>query len=90
MKEFYVTFGDQYRREPHVSFQNAHPDGYVQIDAPDEVTARRVAFGIFDTQWSMLYTFDEFWKDGTADVERWYPLGRLGYIICDMEIEFTR
>lgn len=76
---FYVTFGDQYRREPHPFFDGAHPDGYLKVMAPDELTARMLAFGLMDSAWSMLYTEHEFWKD-PEDVERWYPLGELGQI----------
>jgi hypothetical protein len=55
-QSFYITFGCQYAREPHPTYPDAHPDGYVTIIAPDERTARGAAFAAFGQAWSMIYT----------------------------------
>lgn len=79
LETFYVTFGDQYRREPHPYFPGAHPDGYLKVMAQDEVAARLLCFRMMDSKWSMIYPEAEFWED-PEDVAKWYPLGELGQL----------
>ena len=46
MTTFYVTFGQQYPREPHPTFGKAHRDGWVEIEADDEMAARKGCRGL--------------------------------------------
>lgn len=52
---FYVTFGQQYHREPHPKLDQAHPDGWVTILARDEAEARDEAFHWLGRAWSFMY-----------------------------------
>ena len=70
---YYVTFGQQYPREPHPTFAKAHRDGWVEIEAPDEITARRIAVGWFDRAWAFIYSESDPWRP-KLDM---YPLGCL-------------
>jgi hypothetical protein len=74
-QEFYVTFGSQYSHEQHP--QDMHPNGYVVIEAPNEMVARGIAFANFEGRWSMLYTKEEFFSDGQESVDHWYPMGEV-------------
>lgn len=47
MKEFFVTFGCRYATEPHPYFNKPHPDGWLIIEAEDELSARRIAINWF-------------------------------------------
>ena len=73
MREYRVTFGQQYRRDPHPHLRVAHPDGWLTILAPDEEAARRQAFALLDRAWSMMYDHTEW---GT-DWDELYPQGEL-------------
>lgn len=55
MSNFYLTFGVQYRSEPHPVWTGADPDGWVLIEAPDEERARKLAAAYFETYWAFLY-----------------------------------
>lgn len=52
--EFFVTFGTQYRREPHPKVNYADPDGFLVIEAANEGEARQKAFAELGPYWSML------------------------------------
>lgn len=80
LETFYVTFGSQYSIEAHPFWEKAHPEGYLRILAPDELSARAMAFGLLDQRWSMIYTEAEFNVDG-EEAQRWYPRGELGLIV---------
>ena len=54
-QSFYVTFGGKYRTEPHPTFREAHPDGYVRIEACCEEDARSQAKVVLGRAWSHLY-----------------------------------
>lgn len=71
MPEFYVTFGQKYRHEPHP--QGGHPDGWFVVEADDKATAHDLAFQFLNEKWSFLYSKAEF--DPT-----YYPLGELARI----------
>lgn len=78
MKNFYLTFGQQYRcRETHPASElvGAHitPDAWVRIVAADEDRAREIAFQVFGDKWSMLYDGDFF----GAKERKFYPEGEL-------------
>lgn len=77
MPEFIITFGDQYRREPHPTFPAAHPDGFVTIEAADIARARAIAFDRFGQKWSMAYSKEEFESD---ESRRLYTRGELGRV----------
>lgn len=68
MNEYYVTFGDMYRYEPHPSGW-PHPDGYLTIVAPDYDTARAKAFEVLGSQFAFMYK-----KLPNGD---YFPLGEL-------------
>lgn len=68
-KSFYVTFGDEFRTEPHPHWVSAHPDGYCTIVADSERQGRAVAYGWFGPQYSTLLE-----SRPRADV---FPLGEL-------------
>lgn len=78
LEPFYVTFGSQYPREEHPTWSGANKDGYFVIHAPDELSARKLAFGLFGEKWSMIYTAAEF-DPNSDENKRWYTLGRIGY-----------
>lgn len=69
MSEFYVTFGCQYAHEQHPRLGAAHPDGWLTIEADDEVAARATAIAWLGTAWSFMY-------DEKPDL-RLFPLGEL-------------
>lgn len=72
---FYVTFGEMYRTTEHPYFTNAHPDGYLTIDAPDELAARHAAIARIGNHWACLYTANEF-AEQAAD----FPRNAIGYL----------
>ncbi len=55
MTDFYVTFGQQYAREPHPAWAGIHPDGWITIEALDYEAARSRTIKLFGTQWCWLY-----------------------------------
>ena len=54
-ESFYLTFGQQYRREEHPSGHSVHPDGYVEIIANNLEAAREKAFATFGPDWFTVY-----------------------------------
>lgn len=82
MANWYLTIGVQYSHEPHPL--DIHPDGYVVVEADDELKGREMVFELMGTKWSMLYDEDEFFSEvytyeglRTAD---YFPRGQLGTI----------
>lgn len=75
-REFRLTFGVQYAREPHpVVGQLIHPDGWVKVMAPTHDIARALVVALFGTAWSNLYEqFDDF------DWASTFPLGKTGVL----------
>lgn len=59
MPEFLLTFGQQYARDLHPTFDLAHPDGWVTIVAEDYRTARKCAVENFERWWSDLYPAED-------------------------------
>lgn len=46
-----------------VTFGSAHqpgPDKFVEVEAPNEMAARRKIISIFDRKWAFIYDPDEF------------------------------
>jgi hypothetical protein len=58
MKEFAITFGFQYDREPHPFFSLAHPQGFIVIEADDEEDARMMAYAHLGSAWAFIYETD--------------------------------
>ncbi len=55
-KEYYITFGQKYRTEPHPKYNWIDPDGYVVIEAADKGLASKKAFELFGQFWSFIYS----------------------------------
>ncbi len=73
-----VTFGQRFAREDHPKLDNAHPDGWYEVDVPDELDiAGRIAYirSLLGEDWSNVYTKEEF-KLSVF----YYPRGRLGVL----------
>lgn len=61
MVTYFVTFGQQYRHEPHPVLRSAHPDGWFEVrGAVDEMEARVVVAALLGTAWSFIYTAADF------------------------------
>lgn len=88
MIPFYVTFGQQYPREPHPMWKDAHRDGYVIVSTPDMPAdaaynlARTAVIANFGSYWSMLYDYPEFTTKIGLDSApiNLFPLGALAEI----------
>lgn len=78
MERFYLTFGVQYRHEPHPHWPGANPDGWVLILAATEEAARDVAVRCFGRQWSTTYDAEHF--DENDNQRLYYPRGVLATI----------
>lgn len=70
MPKFYVTFGQKYRNDPHPKFEAAHPDGVVEIEAPDGDSARLMAHEALGPYWSGIYDEEHY-----RDTSHYYPRG---------------
>lgn len=70
INEYMVTFGQQYRREPHPKVKYAHPDGWLVIEAPTMAEARDKAFSELGSYWGFIYNKHQF--DAS-----YFPLGEL-------------
>jgi hypothetical protein len=55
VSEYYVTFGIQYERVKHPLFPEAHPDGWVTIEAPSIEDAYTIAFEHLDIHFGFIY-----------------------------------
>lgn len=69
-ENFYITFGQKYRREAHPSGYNVSPDGVVRVVAPNYEAARELAVKSFGDQWSFIhperYTKMEYYPQGVV------------------------
>lgn len=68
---FYITFGVQYRYAPHprLAPEVAHPDGVMEIIAPDEEVARALAHAVTGGGYAFIYP----WGDGPDP--KYHPRG---------------
>lgn len=66
MSNFYVTFGTKYATKDHPRFPQAHPKGFVVIEAETEPRARDIAFEELGQYWAFLYTEEE-WQQFKGD-----------------------
>lgn len=73
LKNFYVTFGQRYRQEHHPFMANAHPDGWLRIEAETNAEARETAFDWLDVHWAFVYDEKDFDKS-------LFPLGELKHL----------
>jgi hypothetical protein len=78
MEKFYVTFGQKYLHEPHPHWPEAHPDGWVLIEASDGEAARTLAMSAFGPYWAFMYDAQRF--DEESMKMRYYPKGEIGHI----------
>ena len=76
--EYRVTFGSQYARDEHPRWKPAHPDGWLAIMAPNEWSAREIAFAILGPAWAFMYGNEA----GALEDVDWshFPLGELARI----------
>lgn len=72
---YYVTFGQQSRREPHPTFPKAHPDGWVRIEAESYPEARTCAWDVFDDQFATMYPEDDFKTE-------YFPKGEIAVFVA--------
>jgi hypothetical protein len=76
MQEFFVTFGQRYAQEPHPVLADAHPDGWLVIEAESWDEARAAVATALGTSWSNLYEKTDFMQDAA----RLYPRGEIARI----------
>ena len=74
MTTYALTFGDRYRREPHPTFEQAHPDGWVEVQAAIREDAVRLGYELLGPAWSRVYRLDEIQRE-------FFPRGCLGRLI---------
>lgn len=79
MQTFYVTFGVMYRHTPHPYWEHAHPDGWLEVEAPDETAARELVQAHIGTQYAFMYSEQEFNRPHPQRPNR-FPLGMLARI----------
>jgi hypothetical protein len=70
---YYVTFGMVYRHEAHPYWKGAHPDGWLEVMAPDEEAARLLLRSFIGNRYAFMYEKGRF-------ETKWHPLGRLATI----------
>ncbi len=73
MATYCLTFGEKFRREPHPTFPEAHPDGWVEVDADDIAEATSIGLRLFGNDWARVYT-----RSGIS--ERHFPRGCVGVV----------
>lgn len=84
MPKFFVTFGQKYFHDPHPLGDVANPNGWVEVEAQNELDARKQVIGLIEDKWSMLYTEEEFTSEKYAFEEMrtmdYFPRGCTGTI----------
>lgn len=76
LQTFYLTFGVRYRHEKHPAWDGAHPDGWLEIQAPDEEAARLLVRSFIGNKYAFIYDEHRFER-------KWHPRGRLATITTD-------
>jgi hypothetical protein len=78
-EEFFFTLGVMYGygEDDAQHPLGVHHDEYVVVEAPDELTARRIFIAACggENLWSMTFTRDEFFMRGAEHVDAKYPEG---------------
>jgi hypothetical protein len=69
-QDFLLTFGLQYATEPHPTWPECNPKGYVRITATDYEAARAIAVERFGLDWSVLTPAWRFER-------RYFPAGEV-------------
>lgn len=67
---FYVTFGQRYRYEPHPSGLPVDPDGVMEIEAESKEAAHTKAMDIFEGGFHRLLDEDDW-----ATAKHYFPKG---------------
>ncbi len=62
MKNFYFTFGQRYRDDPHPTYDKANPNGWVRVVADSYENARKFGYELFGEHFATMY-----------DESRWMP-----------------
>lgn len=75
--KFCITFGNRYRNEVHPVLGNYPilPDGWMTIEAEDEITAREWLRDVLKSLYSSIYEEKEFFEGGH---DAYFPRGCLG------------
>lgn len=60
MNTYHITFGVKYATEPHPTFPNADPEGWLEIRGPGitEEQARGIAVALLGPHWAFCYRAD--------------------------------
>lgn len=61
MASFYVSFGVGYATSLHPYWMGAHPDGYLEVVAPDEEAARLLVRSYIGLKWGHMYDRKPEW-----------------------------
>ena len=83
LNKYYVTFGVQYHHETHPTDPSITPDGWAVIEAHSEESARQIANAVFDGEWSMIYTEENF-------APEYYPMGAIYKVYQRVVSEWDR
>lgn len=63
LRSFYVTFGVMYAHTVHPYWKGADPDGYLEVQAPDEDAARLLLRSFIGTKYAFLYHDKPEWAE---------------------------
>jgi len=72
MNDFFVTFGQKYRTQPHPLQNYPHADGWLLVKGVDMTEARAKTFQELGQFWSNIYSEADFKKN-----KHYYPKGEL-------------
>lgn len=61
LRNFYVSFGIGYATTEHPYWPGAHPDGYLEVIAPDEDAARALVRSYIGLKWGHMYDRKPEW-----------------------------
>lgn len=63
LRSWYVTFGVMYSHTPHPYWKGADPEGYLEVQAPDEDAARLLIRSFIGTKYAFLYHRKPEWAE---------------------------
>lgn len=69
---FFVTFGQKYRTEPHPKVKYAHPDGWLTVEAHNREAAHAKAFSELGEFFATMYSEESF-----ESKKQFFPRGEL-------------
>ena len=82
VKVYRVSFGVQYGADEnhtvHPTWPPADGDGYVEVFAPDEEAARKLAVFAFEHYWAFMYSPEEWAVKPAEQIARYWPKGCIG------------